>query len=360
MNEKSIVFLPGTAGQAAPWRKLSADGYVIGKGELASDFVGTASGEWVVVVPAEDIAVRWLVLPQGNTAQQVTAARWQMAEQLGHDLVDDEVVVGRKGPDGATPVAVVRRSLVSAWRSWAEDAGLNVVSVVPAQLCVPFDEGRLHAVPSLSGNIILSAKGLSVSAEPDLANDLIGDQQVDWTPADQALDVLAVGAISSPLNLISHTGSSNDWTVGRKTLAALALVFCLSPVWVGLADVAHNIWMQGQADKAAKAQAVAYFSDLSGQSDALEQAQRRLSLQPPLGSYTKALAALSGVVEAGSGTLTEVTGANGELRGVMRLGSPEDLARIRQEMLRYGVDFTDCEPVSENGQTVCAFVIGAA
>lgn len=360
MNEKSIVFLPGATEQAAPWRKLSADGYVIGKGELVSDFVGAATGEWVVVVPAEDVAVRWLTLQQGNTAQQVAAARWQMAEQLGHDLVDDEVVVGRKGPDGATPVAVVRRSLVLAWRSWAEDAGLNVVSVVPAQLCAPFDEGRLHAVPSLSGDIILSAERLSVSADPDLASDLIGDQAVDWTPAERALDVLALGAVSSPLNLIAHTVSRDGWTVGWKPLAALALVFCLSPVWVGLADVAHNTWMQGRADKAAKAQAVAYFSDLSGQSDALEQAERRLSLQPPMGSYPKALAALAGVIEAGSGTLTEVTGANGELRGILRLVQPEDSERIRNEMLRYGVDFTGCEPVSENGQTVCAFVIGAA
>lgn len=361
MNAKTIVFLPAAAGMAANWRRLSGDDHVLERGLLPPDTTLEMAADWIAVAPAEDVAVRWLTLPKGTPLQQVAAARWQMSELLGHDLLDDEVVLGQISLSGRAPVAVVRRSLLSAWQSWIEGAGLNVASLVPAQLCVPFEGDAIHALCTETDSVIVSADGLAVIVAREWVETITEGRPVHWTEQDQALDTLAYGAISCPLNLLSSATPNGRKTAGWKQISALAALLALSPAWVGLFHIAHDKWTENKAYNAAKAQAVSFMPDLARQDDALEQAERRLSDQPPLGSYAKTIAALTTVIESKPGsTMAEVAGTGGEVRGVMRLRSNEDIAAIRDGLLRYGLDFRDCDPVSEDGQSVCAFIIGAA
>lgn len=360
MTEKTIVFLPRAVGLPAPWRKLSADGYVIGRGELAPDETQILSGEWIVVAPAEDVAVRWLSLPEGNTAQKIAAARWQMSEQLGHDLTDDDVVLGHSSHD-STPVAAVRRSLLATWQNWIDTAGLHSAPVIPAQLCVPVEAETCYAVSSQSGDVLISTTGLSALVSADLVEELAAGQNLIWTTPDEALDRLALGALASPLNLLSSAVGKERKRVSWKQITALAVILCLTPAWVGLAQIAHDKWAQRSADKAVIAQAIAYMPELANQDDVLEQADSRLQTHPPLGSYTKTLAALVSVLAPKTViSLSEVSGANGELRGVLRLSNADDANRIRESLMQYGLNFTGCEPTNESGQSVCAFVIGAS
>ena len=361
MNAKTIVFLPAATGMAANWRKLSVDGHVLERSLLPPDATFEMVADGIAVAPAEDVSVRWLTLPKGSPLQLVAAARWQMSELLGHDLADDEVVLGQISPSGTTPVAVVRRSLLAAWQSWIEGAGLNVASLVPAQLCVPFDGEVVHAVRTATDSVIVSGDGLALTVASDWVETITEGRPVQWIEPDQALDTLAYGAISCPLNLLSSATPKGRKTAGWKQIAALAAVLALSPAWVGLFHIAHDKWAENTANTAAKALAVEFMPDLARQDDALEQAERRLAVQPPLGSYAKTIAALTTVIEDKPGsTMAEVAGTGGEVRGVLRLRSNEDIAAIRDGLLRYGLDFRDCDPVSEDGQTVCAFVIGAA
>lgn len=359
MNTTAIIFLPAATGLPAHWRKRRPDGQALERGILAPEDNAPMAADWIAVAPAEDVAVRWLTLPKGTALQQVAAARWQMSELLGHDLSDDEVVLGRASTEGMTPVSVVRRSLLAAWQNWIVGAGLNVTSLVPAQLCVPLIDSAVHAIRMETGDVLISNTGQSALVSDEWVETLADGKPVQWTESDQALDRLSDGAVSCPLNLLSSVAPKGRKALGWKLISVLALIVVLSPAWVGMAHIAHDKWMAHTADKAAKAQAVAFMPDLARQKDALEQAERRLSVQPPLGSHAKTIAALTTVIEARTGTtLSEVTGSGGEVRGVLKLRNTEDATAIRDDLMRYGLDFQNCTPVSEDGQTVCAFVIG--
>lgn len=360
MTANAIIFLPAATGMPAQWRKLRPEGETPEQGILAPDDNAPMVADWIAVAPAEDVAVRWLTLPKGTTLQQVAAARWQMGELLGHDLADDEVILGRTSKGGATPVAVVRRSLLAAWRNWIDGAGLSVASLVPAQLCVPLIDGVMHAVRMETGDVLVSAADLSTVVSGEWVETIADGRTVQWTEADTALDVLSYGAVFCPLNLLSRAVPKSRRALGWKQISGLALVLALSPAWVGLAHIAHDKWTGYTANKEAKTMAVAFMPDLAQQKDALKQAEQRLAAQPLLGSHAKTIAALTTVIETRTGTtLSEVTGTGGEVRGVLRLRASEDAAVIRDALIRYGLDFQNCASTSEGGQTVCAFTIGA-
>lgn len=360
MNANSIIFLPAATGLSAHWRKLRPAGEAPERGILAPDDNAPMVADWVTVAPAEDVAVRWLILPKVTALQQVAAARWQMSKLLGHDLADDEVILGRTSIGGTTPVAVVRRSLLAAWKNWIDGAGLSGTSLVPAQLCVPLLDGVMHAVRMETGDVLVSAIDLSTIVSSEWLETIADGRAVQWTEADQALDTLSDGAVSCPLNLLSSAVTNSRQTLGLKQICVLAFVLVLSPAWVGLAHIAHDKWAGHKVDAEAKAKAVAFMPDLAQQKDALKQAEQRLADQPPLGNHAKTIAALTTVIETRTGTtLSEVTGTGGKVRGVLRLGGSEDAAVIRDALVRYGLDFQNCTPTSEDGQTVCAFTIGA-
>jgi general secretion pathway protein L len=106
----------------------------------------------VVVAPATQILLAEPELPPGSGIKLARAVPFALEEQLTEDIDQLVFALGKRRPNGGTPVAVVSRTVLEGWLADLRDAGLEPVAIYPdmsllpqnpAQTVLWYENGRL-------------------------------------------------------------------------------------------------------------------------------------------------------------------------------------------------------------------------
>ena len=145
MPQTLLLRLPLIRTDDAEWVTLDdagqpAAGRQRGPLELAAA-VGR-SARVVIVVPATHVLLAEPELPPGNGLKLARAAPFALEEQLTEDIDQLVFALGKRRPNGGTPVAVVSRSVLEGWMSDLKTAGIAPVAMYADMSLVPHNPGQ--------------------------------------------------------------------------------------------------------------------------------------------------------------------------------------------------------------------------
>jgi general secretion pathway protein L len=101
-----------------------------------------ASARIVALAPATQVLLAEPDLPPGSGAKLARAVPFALEEQLTEDIDQLYFAIGRRGPAGKTPVAVVSRTIMESWLASLNAAGLAPVAIYPEISLMPENPGQ--------------------------------------------------------------------------------------------------------------------------------------------------------------------------------------------------------------------------
>jgi general secretion pathway protein L len=146
------------------------------------------TGKVVALAPATQILLAEPELPPGSGVKLARAVPFALEEQLTEDVDLMSFAVGRRRPNGGTPVAAVSRSVLQGWVSALSAAGLEPLAMYPDISLMPENPGQTV--------LWLEKERLAVRRPGALPF------AVELSPAREALVV--AGVIADPLDTASE------------------------------------------------------------------------------------------------------------------------------------------------------------
>ena len=147
MSEQLIIRLGSRASQTISWLVwASHSDEVIASGEIASaDELGQLAERLgarpaIALVPASDVVLKQVSLPTRPTRQILQALPYMLEDEQAEDIDQLWLALGAlEQHDGQyqQQVAVVQRERMDGWLSWLQEAGFNVVRMLPDALLLP-------------------------------------------------------------------------------------------------------------------------------------------------------------------------------------------------------------------------------
>ena len=119
-----------------------------------------------VVVPGQEVLVTRVSVPGARGRQLRQAVPYALEERLAADVEALHFALGRPGPDGAVPVAVVARRTVQGWLDRLAAAGLRAERMVPDSLALPPVEGGWHLLSEPEGSVLRLGPERGLAVEP--------------------------------------------------------------------------------------------------------------------------------------------------------------------------------------------------
>lgn len=112
-------------------------------GSLAEASADCKEARLIVLVPAVDVLLIRAIIPGRNRKRSIQAAPYVLEEQLADDVEKLHFSFGPRNPDGSMDVAVVDKKCMARWLSLLHNAGLEIDSLIPETLAVPYDAESL-------------------------------------------------------------------------------------------------------------------------------------------------------------------------------------------------------------------------
>lgn len=366
MKPIRLILIPTLPGQPAPFMIVAADGGVLERGVLTPDAVERPEPmRTVAVCPGADVAVRWLDLPAGGTAQLRAAAAWRLRDDLAATPDRVATVVGPPaGPGEPRLVVVVSHGLLQAWSDYLDSLGVRADVVVPDMLTLaePDDAGVVLAV-TFGENAALRGRRFAATVQPDLVELVAGDRRVvplqDSRIVEQAL---AAAAWSPAINLLD--AGDRDRTASRagwRRAAGLAAAVVVSPLLLTAAGAARDDMAARRLEAEAAAAITAAAPELARQADPAAALRRRAAAAPPPGGVTAAAAALFTAIESVEGAELDmlVAGPEDGVKATLSHPAYSDIEAINRRMAEAGMAVTETATLDDAGRIVSDISIGA-
>ncbi len=134
MPQSLLLRLPPAGEEETEWLTLDDSGAPTPtrqRGSLSLAAAVWRSGRVVVLAPATQILLAEPQLPPGSGARLARAVPFALEEQLTEDVEQLTFAVGQRRDSGATPVAVVSRSVLQAWLADLGAAGFAPQAIYP-------------------------------------------------------------------------------------------------------------------------------------------------------------------------------------------------------------------------------------
>jgi general secretion pathway protein L len=149
MSEALLLRLART--DTAQWLLVDTAGSRLGvviEGALGDAAAMAVGRKVIVLVPGTEVHLANPVLPVKRGAQLEQVMRYALEENLATDIDDIHFSLGKRQPDGSTPVAAVEHKLIASWIELLSAAGIvadamyaesDVLPVAPGGVCVVID-----------------------------------------------------------------------------------------------------------------------------------------------------------------------------------------------------------------------------
>ena len=145
MPQSLLLRLPPPGQDETEWLILDEAGAPTPSRQRGSLSLAAAvwrSGRVVVLAPAAQILLAEPALPPGGGPKLVRAVPFALEEQLTEDVDQLSFAIGHRRSNGATPVAVVSRSVLQGWIADLSAAGLEPQAIYPDISLMPENPGQ--------------------------------------------------------------------------------------------------------------------------------------------------------------------------------------------------------------------------
>ena len=145
MPQTLLLRLPAPGQQDTEWLSIDQTGMATTakqRGPLSLAAAVGRSAKVVVLAPATQILLAEPELPPGSGVKLARVVPFALEEQLTEDVDQLCFAIGRRGPSGRTPVAVVSRSLLQGWIAQLSGAGIEPAAIYPDISLVPHNPGQ--------------------------------------------------------------------------------------------------------------------------------------------------------------------------------------------------------------------------
>ena len=145
MPHTLLLRLPAPGQDDTEWLSIDQTGMATTakqRGPLSLAAAVGRSAKVVVLAPATQILLAEPELPPGSGVKLARVVPFALEEQLTEDIDQLCFAVGRRGPSGRTPVAVVSRSLLQGWIARLTTAGIEPAAIYADISLVPDNPGQ--------------------------------------------------------------------------------------------------------------------------------------------------------------------------------------------------------------------------
>jgi type II secretion system protein L len=318
----------------------------------------------ILAAPGEAILGRWIDAPGQTPAQMRAAALSLLAPDLA--APPDACAIGLGDRQGDLRlVCVAARTDVDRWRAQAAAAGFDADLVIP-DFALLSGAGETVQTARQDGFILAAGPGLAFAAEPDLARALLASgtsEEVDLETA--AIAWARRGGATRAPDLLAGLPTASTQTDTRRRLsrtllvAAVALLLGVLAPWIQVWRL-HSTARDMRAASQAVVQTLVPQAPSGASSRALLLEELSLLRADPrlLALTAEALGALA---EAPSADLQELTvRAPGELRAVVLVASPDELAPVRDQVQRSGIVLEEASAPAGDGRLSVEMILRGA
>ncbi|MGO9426783.1 MAG: type II secretion system protein GspL [Steroidobacteraceae bacterium] len=145
MPHTLLLRLPEPGQNETEWLSIDQTGMATTakqRGPLSLAAAVGRSAHVIVLAPATQILLAEPELPPGSGVKLARVVPFALEEQLTEDIDQLYFAVGRRGPTGRTPVAVVSRSLLQGWTAQLTAAGIEPAAIYADISLVPDNPGQ--------------------------------------------------------------------------------------------------------------------------------------------------------------------------------------------------------------------------
>lgn len=151
MQEKLIIYLPTDAATPPSWVVMDDKFGIVQNTQQgnANELSAIADGKEVIaIVPAEDVLLTMIKLPNMNRSRLAQALPYALEEQLVGDVETLHFAHGDFLPDGNLPVAIVAKQKIQTWIDQLQSWNIQADILVPQTLALPVEENTWQVVIS--------------------------------------------------------------------------------------------------------------------------------------------------------------------------------------------------------------------
>jgi general secretion pathway protein L len=222
MPHTLLLRLPAPGEQETEWLNIEDSGApstARQRGPLTLTAAAARSARVVALASAAHVLLADPELPPGSGVKLARAVPFALEEQLTEDVDQLCFSIGRRRPDGRTPVAVVSRATLEGWIAQLAAVGIEPVAIYP----------DISLVPENPGQTVLWLEGARLAVRrPGML-----PFAVELTPVADALVVAGVipdplveptreGETPAPLESAVLYATREDWTRVEDEFKALA------------------------------------------------------------------------------------------------------------------------------------------
>jgi general secretion pathway protein L len=145
MPQTLLLRLPSPGQEETEWLTIDDAGDSAAtrqRGSLTLAAAVSRTGKVVALAPATQILLAEPELPPGSGVKLARAVPFALEEQLTEDIDHLTFAIGRRHPNGGTPVAVVSRAVLQGWLSDLNAAGLEPLAMYPDISLMPGNPGQ--------------------------------------------------------------------------------------------------------------------------------------------------------------------------------------------------------------------------
>jgi general secretion pathway protein L len=145
MPQTLLLRLPSPGQEETEWLTIDDSGEsetTRQRGSLTLAAAVSRTGKVVALAPATQIVLAEPDLPPGSGLKLARAVPFALEEHLTEDIDQMSFAVGRRRPNGGTPVAAVSRAVLQGWISDLNAAGLEPLAVYPDISLMPENPGQ--------------------------------------------------------------------------------------------------------------------------------------------------------------------------------------------------------------------------
>jgi len=145
MPHKLLLRLPTPGQEETEWLSIDETGMATTakqRGPLSLAAAVGRSAKVVVLAPATQFLLAEPELPPGSGVKLARVVPFALEEQLTEDIDQLCFALGRRGPGGRTPVAVVSRSLLQGWIAQLNGAGIEPAAMYADISLIPENPGQ--------------------------------------------------------------------------------------------------------------------------------------------------------------------------------------------------------------------------
>lgn len=333
------------------------EGRIVERGEVLVDALPAEDGETVIaIVPARDVTVRSLSLPDLSDAQASAAARLAMAE---HSLTPIEALHVAAGPadeDGNRTIVSIEAMRITERLVSLADAGLDPDRLLAAPLLLPIPEaGFVRA--TFDNETVLRGRDAAMLDDDTLTHAFLGNAAVTTfdRPAMEEALVRSIDGISADLRQ-GIFAKRRQWgvdTARLRRLAVMALVLGLLILATEIAGIVRLNVTANRVESENQSRAAAILPPGTVITDPALQAEARLTaMQGAGGGFTPLASALATAVNATPNVElgSMIFEGDGGLRATVRASSPADLDAVEARIAAAGLRAASGPIVANQGR----------